>query len=59
MQMEKWDLSSFKYLCPSEDNAGIESKENKDIVFKPGKADFFSVPKYPALVLSDFQSRKR
>ena len=44
--------NSFKYLCPCEDNIGIGSKEYKGVVFKPGKADIFPVPKYPALVLS-------
>ena len=50
--------NSFKYLCPCEDNIGIGSKEYKGVVFKPGKADIFPVPKYPALVLSYFQSWK-
>ena len=50
--------NGFKNLCPCEDNAGIGSKEYKGIVFKAGKVDFFPAPKYPALVLPYFQSRK-
>lgn len=45
-------------LC-SCNNAGIGSKEYKGTVFKAGKAYFLPVPKYPALALPYFQSRKR
>ena len=51
--------NSFKYLLLRENNAGIGSKKYKGTVFKAGKTYFLPVHKYPVLVLSYFQSRKR
>ena len=51
--------NGFKNLFLCEDIAGIGSKEYKGTVFKAGKVYFLPVPKYPALVLPYFQSRKK
>lgn len=51
--------NGFKNLCLCKDNAEIGGKKYKGTVFKAGKVYFFSVLKYPALVLLYFQSRKR